>query len=232
MYSIKDNQEIVGGDRSHISKMILGGFYMFKRKLAIVFVVVSLALTFTACGSNERNSDEVQSGQEQNDTNNENNNNNTGMVHLDSAEAVDAFINEMYAAVSEELLPMGIENNEQDLADLDTVKYNSGISDYSQIQSITVSESMMRSTAYSLVYVRTTDEADADAIRQEMMDNIDPRKWICVGAQKEVAIKLGNDVLFIMGDQDTVKALYDEAVRIATDKGMSVSEAIEKDNPF
>ena len=91
---------------------------------------------------------------------------------------------------------------------------------------------MVRSVAYSMLYVRTKDDADADTIRSTMMENIDPRKWICVQAEKQVALKFGNDVFFIMGDVDTVDAIVAQATKLATDKGLKVSEAVEKVNTF
>lgn len=198
-----------------------------KRKIAAILVVSLLAMSVTACGTDERNSDEVKTEQQENGTNaNEDN----GMVHLDSAQSVDEFLKEVYAGVSQDLLPMGIESMEQDLTDVETVQYTSGLTDLSQVDGITVSESMIGSIAYSLVYVRTKDGADADAIRQQMMENINPAKWICVQAEKQLAVKLGDDVLYVMGHPDTVAAVYEQVVKVATDKGMAVSETVEKDN--
>ncbi len=75
-----------------------------------------------------------------------------------------------------------------------------GLSDTSKITDAAVYESMIGSQAFSLVMVRTAEGADAKAVAQEMKDNIDPRKWICVGADEVMAAGYGDTVMFIMLD--------------------------------
>ena len=87
-----------------------------------------------------------------------------------------------------------------DLADVDALYYFTGLRDASKITDAAVYESMLGAQAFSLVMVRTAEGADTKAIAQEMKDNIDPRKWICVGTDEVMAAGYGNTVLFIMTD--------------------------------
>ena len=80
------------------------------------------------------------------------------------------------------------------------VQYFTGLSDASKITDVAVYESMMGSQAFSLVMVRTAEGEDAKAVAQKMKDNIDPRKWICVGADEIMAAGYGDTVMFIMVD--------------------------------
>jgi hypothetical protein len=80
------------------------------------------------------------------------------------------------------------------------LSYFTGLSDASKITDVAVYESMMGSQAFSLVMVRTAEGEDAKAVAQEMKDNIDPRKWICVGADEIMAAGYGDTVMFIMVD--------------------------------
>ena len=80
------------------------------------------------------------------------------------------------------------------------VQYYTGLSDASQITDVAVYESMMGSQAFSLVMVRTAEGADPKAVAEEMKNGIDPRKWICVGADEIMAAGYGDTVLFIMLD--------------------------------
>ena len=80
------------------------------------------------------------------------------------------------------------------------VSYFTGLSDAAKITDVAVYESMMGSQAFSLVMVRTAEGEDAKAVAQEMKDNIDPRKWICVGADEIMAAGYGDTVMFIMVD--------------------------------
>ena len=81
-----------------------------------------------------------------------------------------------------------------------TVTHFTGLADASQITDVAVYESMMGSQAFSLVMVRTAEGEDAKAVAQEMKDNIDPRKWICVGADEKMVAGYGDTVMLIMLD--------------------------------
>lgn len=185
--------------------------------------ICSVCLLAGCANSGDRNSDEVQT---------ENVADPAGMVHLDSAEDVSAFFEEVYGGVAEDLLPWEVQTTELDLNDTQTVQYHTGLTDMTGIAGIYLSESMMSSVAYSAVYIRTADEADAEQIRQQLMDNIDPAKWICVTAEKQSSVIVGKDIFFVMGAQDTVDEVMNKAVAAAKGREMNTSEASEKINPI
>lgn len=195
-------------------------------KIGMIAVAMMISMTMlTGCGkSGDRSSDEV-STEENADT--------AGMVHLNSADEVSAFFDEVYGGVAEDLLPMGgAVMTELDLGDADMLSYHTGLTDLKGIEGVYLSESMISSTAYSAVYIRTADDADADSIRQQLMDNIDPAKWICVTAEQEYAVILGNDVFFVMGHQDTASEVLSKAIAAAESRNMKVSDTVEKSNPI
>lgn len=194
-------------------------------KIGIAAIVMTLSLSMlTGCGnSGDRTSDEV-STEENADT--------AGMVHLNSVDEVSAFMDEVYGGVAEDLLPMEVQTTELDLGDTDLISYHTGLSDLDGIEGIYLSESMMSSTAYSAVYIRTTNEADAEAIRKQLMDNINPAKWVCVTAEQQYAVLLGNDIFFVMGYQDTASAVLEKAIAAAESRNMKVSDKLEKANPI
>lgn len=195
-------------------------------KIGMIAVVMMLSMTMlTGCGkSGDRSSDEV-STEESADT--------AGMVHLNSADEVSAFFDEVYGGVAEDLLPMGgAVMTELDLGDADMLSYHTGLTDLDGIEGVYLSESMISSTAYSAVYIRTADDADADSIRRQLMDNIDPAKWVCVTAEQEYAVILGNDIFFVMGYQDTASEVLSKAIAAAEARNMKVSDTIEKSNPI
>ena len=190
-------------------------------KIGIAAIVMTLSLSMlTGCGnSGDRTSDEV-STEENADT--------AGMVHLNSVDEVSAFMDEVYGGVAEDLLPMEVQTTELDLGDTDMISYHTGLSDLDGIEGIYLSESMMSSTAYSAVYIRTTDEADAEAIRKQLMDNINPAKWVCVTAEQQYAVLLGNDIFFVMGHQDTASAVLEKAIAAAESRNMKVSDKLRR----
>lgn len=194
-------------------------------KIGAIAVIMTLSMSMlTGCGNRaDRNSDEV-STEDAVDS--------AGMVHLDSADDVTAFMDEVYGGVAEDLLPMEVMTTELDMNDADMLEYHTGLTNMNGIAGVYLSESMMTSTAYSAVYIRTTDEADAELIRQQLMDSINPSKWICVTAEKECAVILGNDIFFVMGHQDTVDMVMDKAIEAAKTREMKASDTIEKTNPI
>lgn len=194
-------------------------------KIGVIVVAMTFSMTMlTGCGKRgDRNSDEVPTV-ENADT--------AGMVHLNSVDEVSAFFDEVYGGVAEDLLPMEVSTTELDLGDADLLSYHTGLTDLDGIEGVYLSESMMSSTAYSAVYIRTTDDADAEQIRQQLMDNINPAKWICVTAEQEYAVILGNDVFFVMGYQDTASEVLARAIAAAEARNMKVSDKIEKSNPI
>lgn len=194
-----------------------------KKKLAMVFMAVMLTGLVTACGGNtDRTSDEVQTQVQEEQ----------GMVHLESTEDVAAFIDEMYAGIPSDMIPMSLATTELDLQDMDTVSFNTGLTDISQIESISASEPMMSSIAYSVLYIRTKEGADTAQVAQTIMDNVNPAKWLCVTAEKQIAVTFGDDIFFIMGEPNTVDLVYAEAVKAAEARNMKVGEPLEKTNPI
>lgn len=196
---------------------------MIARKIGVIAfaLVLSMAMLTGCGGSANRNSDEVTTEQAADPS---------GMVHLESTEEVNTFMEEVYAGVAQDLLPMNVETTELDLNDADMIEYHTGLVNLTGIEGLYLSESMITSTAYSAVYIRTNDDAEPETLRQMLVDNIDPAKWICVAAEQEYAVMLGNDIFFVMGDRDTAKAVLDRAIAAGQSRNMKVSDTLSKEN--
>lgn len=106
-------------------------------------------------------------------------------------------INKLYENVTVELPLMTMP---VDLTDVDALTYMTGLTDASNLVEVSVSEPMMGSQAYSVLMVRVTDEAEAETVAQNIFDNIDTRKWICVEATTKQAAVCGDLVMFVMLD--------------------------------
>lgn len=114
-----------------------------------------------------------------------------------SGESAEALVNKIYETKVPEfaLMTMPV-----DLADAEMVAWQTGINDPALLKEAVISESMMGSQAYSMVMVRVNDAAKSEEVAQMMLDNIDPRKWICVAADDIDAAIYGDLVLFVMID--------------------------------
>ncbi len=104
-----------------------------------------------------------------------------------------------------EIQPTGfmVITEELSLDDPEMLKMQTGISDGSKVDKIYMSEGM-RATAYSLILVRVKDEADAEDIANEMLDGVDPNKWICVGAD-DIRVGVSGDIVMLV----MAKSSYD-----------------------
>lgn len=80
------------------------------------------------------------------------------------------------------------------------LKGYTGLDSAEKITDAAVYEPMTGSQAFSLVLVRVADAGDAQTVARQMKDNIDPRKWICAGADEVMAAGYRDTVLFIMLD--------------------------------
>lgn len=112
----------------------------------------------------------------------------------------------LYAGIKEEEMPMMVENtplteeNFQYYA-FTNAKYKEAIA----------SESMTGSVAHSVVLIRLEDSKDAETVVKEIKEKADPRKWICVEAEKLYVLNKGDLVVLIMSNElaDPIKANFE-----------------------
>ncbi len=89
-----------------------------------------------------------------------------------------------------------------------------------------VCEPMMTSRAHSVAVLRVKDGIDMEMVKSEIRNNVDPRKWICVGVKPEnVKVEnIGNLVLLAMDDGvgDQLSANFrsmDETLAVPAENG-------------
>ena len=103
-----------------------------------------------------------------------------------------------------------LETMKIDVKNIDEVTSYTGLTSNDNIESIVVSVPMMTAQAYSVAVVKVKDNADVEKIKQEMLDNIDMRRWICVSAEQLYITNSGNVIFSVMTDKDIAKAVYDD----------------------
>lgn len=67
-----------------------------------------------------------------------------------------------------------------------------------------VSEPMIGSIPHCVALLRVPASTDAEQVRGQIEENLDPRKWVCVEAEKTAVLRRGNLILMVMSDADTV----------------------------
>ena len=120
-----------------------------------------------------------------------------------------------------------LETMKIDVKNIDEVTSYTGLTSNDNIESIVVSVPMMTAQAYSVAVVKVKYNADVEKIKQEMLDNIDMRRWICVSAEQLYITNSGNVIFSVMTDKDIAKAVYDDFKKYVNN---NIGKELEKSN--
>ena len=194
----------------------------------LLVTLLAGALLLTACGK----TDETVGGENNTDTTitDTTTEENTGASEpanvITSADDAIAFLdNDVYTQCPPESLPMMLMSMPLELTDSETITYHTGLADVSGITDIIISESGVGSIAYSLVYLRT-DGTNTEEIQKTLGESINPRKWVCVGAEYIASVTLDNDVVLIMGAKDQVDMVMDAVTTAAEGKFNNIGSVV------
>ena len=120
-----------------------------------------------------------------------------------------------------------LETMKVDIKNIDEVTSYTGLKTNDGIESITVSVPVMTAQAYQVAIVKVKDNADVEKIKQEMLDNIDMRRWICVSAEQLYITNSGNVIFSVMADKDVAKAVYNDFKKYVNN---NIGKELEKSN--
>ena len=116
--------------------------------------------------------------------------------NTDSELTFEEIITAMYEKAELELPMMGYTELTKE-----NMEYMLGVNNFDFIEG-TISEPMMGSFAHSVVLFTVEDGADIETIKSDIKNNVDGRKWICVGVEPEniVVENEGNNIILIMSE--------------------------------
>lgn len=120
-----------------------------------------------------------------------------------------------------------LETMKVDIKNIDEVTSYTGLKTNEGIESIVVSVPLITAQAYSVAIVKVKDNADVEKIKQEMLDNIDMRRWICVSAEQLYITNSGNVIFSVMADKDIAKAVYNDFKKYVNN---NIGKELEKSN--
>ncbi len=93
------------------------------------------------------------------------------------------------------------------LDDIDGLTYNLGVASADAIERAVISEPMIGSIPYSLALVKAKEGADIDALKNEILNGVNYRKWLCVAAEKIAVVNCGDVILMIMATEEIVDGI-------------------------
>ena len=126
----------------------------------------------------------------------------------DEVRSLEDIMVEIYEEIPEDERPMMLTNTE---VNEENIEYYLGSSDIEYEEAI-ARESGGGSIAHSVVLVRVKNSADVEEIKTKIKENVDPRKWICVGVEEEDVIvkNKGNLIILIMVDDEDTRETLEE----------------------
>jgi len=116
---------------------------------------------------------------------------------------------QIYADIADEEKPMGLTTIDIDKMNIEGFLGTSEI----DFMDALASEPMVGSIAHSVVLIRMKDNANIEDAKTKIKENVNPRKWICVGVEKEDVI------IDSRGDLIIVVIIEDEDIREKINEG-------------
>lgn len=116
-----------------------------------------------------------------------------------------------------------------DVADPDALSYYFGLEDGSKLSEAIYSEALITSQAYSLCAARVADAKDAGEVAQEILEKVNPNKWICVTAENVQIGVSGDLILLVMVSDSLSETLADDLMAAFTEVvGGSLDTTLKK----
>lgn len=121
--------------------------------------------------------------------------------------SLEDIMTKVYSSIPDDERPMMLTNTK---VDSENVEYYLGSKDI-EFEEALASESAVGSIAHSVVLVRTKKNSDISAIKEKIKNSINPRKWVCVGVEKDdIVVKNKGDLIVLIMVED--KATRDKLV--------------------
>lgn len=122
-----------------------------------------------------------------------------------------------------------LDTDEISTDDTEMVKSLTGLETTDMIDSIVVSQPMMNAQALEVAVIKTRENANINNMMDEIKNNVNMNRWICVSADKLYIASSGDVIFMVMADSDWAKNIYDEFVKYMDN---NIDKTEEKDNSF
>ena len=142
---------------------------------------------------------------------------------LQTAGDIKKMLKTIYKNLADELPELTTE--EINLKESELVESLTGLKSTDDINTLVVSEPVMGSQALEVAVIKTKEKTDNEAMMQNIKDNVDMSRWICVSAEKLYIVNSGDVIFMVMADNDWAKSIYDEFVKYMDNK---VGKTLEK----
>lgn len=163
------------------------------KKIICILLALSMVFAFAACGGNSETETTTEVA--------------TDAPAAELTGTLEEIAANVYAnATTIEMMLM--DPTEIDLADVDAANYYLGVASTDAIERAVFSEPMIGSIAYSMCLVTAKAGTDIEALKNEILEGVNYRKWMCVAAEKVLVTNCGNTIMMIMAAENIVDDVY------------------------
>ena len=124
---------------------------------------------------------------------------------LQTAEEMQNMLSTIYSSGKVQLPEL--ETSSIDVNDENQVATFTGLKSNENVEELVISVPFINAQAYSLAVVKVNEKADIEQMKQEMLDNIDMRRWICVSAEKLYITNYENVIFLVMSSEEWAKQI-------------------------
>lgn len=125
-----------------------------------------------------------------------------------------------------DVLP-SLENVEIDVEDENQVINYTGLKSNKDVKELVVSMPPISSQAYEVAVIKVSENANIEEMKQEIYDNINMNRWLCVSADKLYITNNGDVIFLIMASEEWAKPVYDEFKKYVNN---DIGKELEKTN--
>ncbi len=165
------------------------------KKIIAIFLALSMLFAFAACGGNADSETTTQAPET------------TEAPAFELTGTLEEIANQILektTTIEMKLAPA----TEVDFTDVDNAKYYIGADPTDKVERAVFVEPMIGSIAFSLCVIDAKEGADIEALKQEILDNVNFRKWICVAAEKILVANCGDKIVMVMSTIEIVDDVY------------------------
>ncbi len=168
------------------------------KKIIAILLALAAILSFAACGNN--------SGVAEDET-----------TTLAPAYELTGAPEEISARILEKTTKiemMLMEPTPVDFSDVEVAKSYIGVDPTSKVSSAVFVEPMIGSIPFSMCIIEGAEGVKIEDLKNEILEGVNYRKWVCVAAEKVLVSSCGNKILMIMSTEEIVDDVYNAFLTI------------------